>query len=379
MSVFDTTEQLIPLQIGTSKQSAATTDAVLIAGSPLALPFDYEVLGISLALKTGGSSTFQNRFINAYVSSTVSGLGTVGTTVSTTASRLFNSPTKSGTIKYAKIDQAIATLAATPVSSRTATATVNTTGLTTDASTSIAIGQFVVGPGIVPGTKVASGSGTSWTLDTAVTAALSTTPIAFYDCPTALVTPKGVNYTGLPVQVAGITDSFWVNLNTVNNGGVFWKLLDVQADVNSVRWKVGPLPQSALYNAVATTWAAAGFWAFTTTDIANATQLALPYGSTLAAGTMQIVNACVVPAAAATTTYLSNISGAPDAATPNTAATYSVPVNFTNYGVGYKVKAGSYLALTSQTVNSLGVGTADSGGTWAADNEITAYLNIRKF
>jgi hypothetical protein len=54
----------------------------------------------------------------------------------------------------------------------TGTASSGSTSITVASGTGIAVGMFVHGQGIAAGTKVASGSGTSWTLDTNTTAAL---------------------------------------------------------------------------------------------------------------------------------------------------------------------------------------------------------------
>ena len=67
--------------------------------------------------------------------------------------------------------------AATPAASTTATAAAGATTITLASGTSVAQGQLIIGAGIVPGTYLEAGSGTSWTLSQPTTAALSTTAV----------------------------------------------------------------------------------------------------------------------------------------------------------------------------------------------------------
>lgn len=77
----------------------------------------------------------------------------------------------------------------------TATATVGSTAVTVASGTGIANGDYVAGPGIVPGTTVSSGGGTtSLTLSNRVVFTLASHPISFYN-PSELTSP-GISAPG---------------------------------------------------------------------------------------------------------------------------------------------------------------------------------------
>jgi hypothetical protein len=70
-------------------------------------------------------------------------------------------------------------LLTTAAATTTGTVAAGSTAMTVTVGTSIAVGQLVVGVGIVPGTTVAAVSGTAVTLSQAAAAALSSTTVNF--------------------------------------------------------------------------------------------------------------------------------------------------------------------------------------------------------
>lgn len=170
---------------------------------------EIQLNGTTALTESGGAVTLNN--VDSATNRTNLGLGTAATSASTdfaSSSRTITAGTglsgggdlsanRTISVDYASTSEVQGT-------HTTGTITSGTTSLTVASGSGISNGDYVVGEGIVPGTTVSSGGGTtSITLSANAAATLSSDPVSFYTA----------NKSLSPGLVAGGLCRAWVNFN----------------------------------------------------------------------------------------------------------------------------------------------------------------------